>query len=133
MENKGRILCYSQHVIYLNNLFPRCKDVLIDAVINNPWIIALVLTCSSLSSFGRPSFCRTYVKTFSLYSTLPGKMVREQIGPTVILFDRATRLPVLEFGQYLCATLESLMRCSYSNTSRQVSLYSMNQELNSLL
>ena len=39
----------------------------------------------------------------------------------VLFFEFATNVPVLEFGQNLCATLESFMRCSHSNASGQVS------------
>ena len=104
MENKGRTLENSVLFItctFSSKSFPRCTAALIDAVINNPQIIALVLACSILSSFGRPSCCRTYVKTFTKNSTLLGNMAKlwgNTRGPMVIFIDLATSFPVLKLG-----------------------------------
>ena len=79
----------------------KCTAAFIDAFINDPQIVALMLIRSILSSCGRPSLRRTYEQAFSRYLTLLGDMSKlrgNNLAPTGLFVDHARGILVLEFG-----------------------------------
>ena len=104
-------------------LISRCTAAFMDAVIIHLQIIALVLTYSILSS--------TFLSCVCEDSTLPAVSEGTIFDQRCYLTISKLVFPCQSSGQYLRAALESLMRCSYSNPLRQVSLYSTNPRLNS--